>query len=131
MARPAASLLLSLALSPCLACDPGASTSPAHAQADGAAQADGDSQGSVRLFINDPSGRGAPGEACEVELCTSLLELIQGAERSIDFAVYGFRNQPEIVAALEAAKARGHRAQVPDAINASPGLGGATRLKSS
>jgi phosphatidylserine/phosphatidylglycerophosphate/cardiolipin synthase-like enzyme len=57
--------------------------------------------------MHDPTGRPGPSEACEVALCTSLLERIEAAERSIDFAIYGLRGQPEILRALKAAKARG------------------------
>jgi phosphatidylserine/phosphatidylglycerophosphate/cardiolipin synthase-like enzyme len=60
-------------------------------------------------LLHDPAGRAAPSQKCEVEICTALLELIEGAEESIDFAIYGMRDQPGILAALEAAKARGVR----------------------
>ena len=68
-----------------------------------------DAEGSVRLILNDPAGRDAPSAACQVELCTALLELIEGAEHSIDFAIYGMRDQPAILAALIQAKKRGVR----------------------
>ena len=109
MARLAGSTALSLVLAVSLGCDPGESTNPERGRA-GAGVSDpavGDPSGSIRLILNDPTGRAGPIEGCEVELCTSLLELIEGAETSIDFAVYGVRNQTVIVAALVAAKARG------------------------
>lgn len=93
-----------------IACDPaGGSTSPDGATREAAklGPTPADPQGSIRLVLNDPSARATPGEACEVELCTSLLELIESAQTSIDFAIYGMRNQGPILAALEAAKARG------------------------
>ena len=112
MAR-SASLGLFLASSLCLslatACDPGESTNPDRSEGarENALASSGDPQGSIRLIINDPSERSGSIEGCEVELCTSLLALIEGAQHSIDFALYGVRNQTVLVAALEAAKARG------------------------
>ncbi|MFM2162051.1 MAG: hypothetical protein RLZZ383_1563 [Pseudomonadota bacterium] len=61
----------------------------------------------VRLLIRDPTGTTAPNTQCNVPFCESLLELIEGATTSIDFAVYGVRGQPAILDALAAAKARG------------------------
>ena len=64
---------------------------------------------SVRLIVNDPSGRKKPEDKCDVAACTSLLEAIEGAKVSIDFAIYGMRNQSEILKALRDAKLRGVR----------------------
>jgi phosphatidylserine/phosphatidylglycerophosphate/cardiolipin synthase-like enzyme len=63
----------------------------------------------VQLFLNDPVGRRCPMDQCTDDICKSLLTTIQGAKTSIDFAVYGFRDQTEVIAALEAAKQRGVR----------------------
>ncbi len=63
--------------------------------------------GSVRLILHDPTGTTAPKDECASELCTSLLGLIEGAATSIDFAVYGMRNQTRLLDALKAAKTRG------------------------
>jgi phosphatidylserine/phosphatidylglycerophosphate/cardiolipin synthase-like enzyme len=60
-----------------------------------------------RLVLNNPVGRPAPSTKCDVELCTSLLELIEKAESTIDFAIYGIRGQPAIFDALVAAQKRG------------------------
>lgn len=91
-----------------IACDsPRTSTSPDHATPDRDLTTAGDREGSIRLLLNDPSDRSGPSQACDTELCSSLLELIEGARTSIDFAIYGLRGQPKILAALEAAKARG------------------------
>lgn len=65
--------------------------------------------GSVRLILNDPTGRPGPSDACDTEVCTALLELLQGAQHTIDFAVYGIRNQTALVDALYAAQRRGVR----------------------
>jgi phosphatidylserine/phosphatidylglycerophosphate/cardiolipin synthase-like enzyme len=92
-----------------IACDsPRASTSPDRSTPDNiTAPTPGDPNGTVRLLLINPSDRTGTSEACDVELCTSLLELIEGAQTSIDFAIYGLRGQPRILAALEAAKGRG------------------------
>ncbi|PRQ01070.1 Phospholipase D precursor [Enhygromyxa salina] len=94
-----------------LGCDPsGTSTSPDRsepAQARPLPESEGDPNGGIRLVLHDPSASAGPADRCEVELCTALLELIEGAQTSIDFAVYGVRNQSAIVDALKAAKARG------------------------
>jgi phosphatidylserine/phosphatidylglycerophosphate/cardiolipin synthase-like enzyme len=96
-----------------LACDsPGASTSPDRSQTESARvlpPSDGDPEGSISLVLHAPTDRPTPVDRCEIELCTSLLALIEGAQTSIDFAIYGMRNQTELLAALEAAKARGVR----------------------
>jgi phosphatidylserine/phosphatidylglycerophosphate/cardiolipin synthase-like enzyme len=93
-----------------LACEPStASTNPDRSQPE-LAHVDptaGDPGGSIRLLLHEPGDRKGPSEACEIELCTSLLNLIENAQTSIDFAVYGMRGQPKLLAALEAAKARG------------------------
>jgi phosphatidylserine/phosphatidylglycerophosphate/cardiolipin synthase-like enzyme len=108
---PRLALSLSLAsLALASACDGRSpSTSPDAAKTTVAGPSAGDPDGTIELLLHDPSGRPGPSEACEINLCRSLLELIQGAQTSIDFAVYGVRGQPEIIAALEAAKARGVR----------------------
>jgi phosphatidylserine/phosphatidylglycerophosphate/cardiolipin synthase-like enzyme len=65
-----------------------------------------DPQGSIRLLLNAPRGVG-PQPECTAELCTSLAGLIDGADKTIDFAVYGVRGQPRIVDAMRQAKGRG------------------------
>ena len=62
---------------------------------------------SVELLFTDPVVVASPGDRCEIEICTRLLELIQGAKTSVDFAVYGMRSQTQLLEAVEAAKARG------------------------
>jgi len=62
---------------------------------------------SMRWLLHDPVANQGPSQACADELCTGLLKLIEGAERSIDLAVYGVRGQPVLTDALLAAQARG------------------------
>lgn len=63
--------------------------------------------GAVELLFADPLIHTKPGDRCEDNICTRLLELIRGARTSIAFAVYGTRKQTELLKALEAAKSRG------------------------
>lgn len=71
-------------------------TTPAHAD-------------SVKLILNNPEGRPAPMDSCDVEVCTSLVELIDSAKETIDLAFYGVRGQTRLLESLKAAKARGVR----------------------
>ena len=66
-----------------------------------------DPEGKLELLLYQPGDRPAPTDRCDVPLCSSLLGLIEGAQTSIDFAIYGMRNQSQVMAALAAAKARG------------------------
>jgi phosphatidylserine/phosphatidylglycerophosphate/cardiolipin synthase-like enzyme len=52
---------------------------------------------------------GQPETTCDRAICRQLLAAIDHATRSVDFAVYGVRSQPAIIAALVAAQARGVR----------------------
>lgn len=52
---------------------------------------------------------GQPESSCQRPACQQLLAAIAGAQRSIDFAIYGIRNQPEVMNALVTAQARGVR----------------------
>ena len=61
----------------------------------------------VQLFLNDPRTHDTPADRCVDTHCRALLHLIQGARFSIDFAVYGFRDQSEVIDALLAARERG------------------------
>lgn len=62
--------------------------------------------GSIGLFLHAPD-RPAPVDACDAAHCKALLELLDGAERSIDFAVYGMRNQTQLLDAVRRAQERG------------------------
>lgn len=60
----------------------------------------------VVLHLHRPE-QPAPSSRCANALCGSLLALIGRATTSIDLAIYGYRNQPEILEALVAAQRRG------------------------
>ncbi|MEM6989893.1 MAG: phospholipase D-like domain-containing protein [Myxococcota bacterium] len=99
--RPVLALVPALvpALALALACQPeGETNEPAEPLRD--------PSGNVKLILNVPGGE-APTDSCDAEVCTALVRLLDDAERSIDFAVYGMRNQSTILEALKRAKARG------------------------
>ncbi|HWB77665.1 MAG TPA: phospholipase D-like domain-containing protein, partial [Nannocystaceae bacterium] len=73
----------------------------------GGTTAPSNDDGKLELLLYEPGARPAPTDDCDVSLCASLLTLIEGAQQSIDFAIYGMRNQTKILDALAAAKARG------------------------
>jgi phosphatidylserine/phosphatidylglycerophosphate/cardiolipin synthase-like enzyme len=79
----------------------------ARSSADSADAPAQDPKGSIHLLLNDPLAVSAPQDACEVELCKTLVQLIDHAQVSIDFAVYGMRKQTRVMEALRAAKERG------------------------
>jgi phosphatidylserine/phosphatidylglycerophosphate/cardiolipin synthase-like enzyme len=62
---------------------------------------------SLELILNDPAGRPAPADSCDVRLCTSMIELIDKAQKRVDFAFYGLRGQTAILDALKRARKRG------------------------
>lgn len=63
--------------------------------------------------------RGQPESTCQRPACRALVGAIAAAHSSIDFAIYGLRAQPDIIAALLAAQARGVRVRaVVDCENA-------------
>ena len=64
-------------------------------------------ENSIKLITNSPLNTNGPSENCNVEICTSLLELIKDSKKTIDFAIYGLRGQKEILNALIAAEKRG------------------------
>lgn len=66
-----------------------------------------DPKGTIHLLLNDPLSHTAPGDTCDAEVCTTLVELIDHAKSSIDFAIYGMRKQTRVMEALRAAKERG------------------------
>lgn len=61
----------------------------------------------VELLFASPAVHSEPGDRCEEEICTRLPELIDASETSIDFCVYGMREQTQLLEALEAAQTRG------------------------
>jgi phosphatidylserine/phosphatidylglycerophosphate/cardiolipin synthase-like enzyme len=67
-----------------------------------AAQAD-----DVSLVLHDPGAQRAPSPRCTVPVCTSLRDLIDRSAGELGFAFYGFREQPDLLAAFIRARDRG------------------------
>ncbi len=63
----------------------------------------------LTLYFSDPIGQTGPRDDCSAPICQALLRRIQAAHQSIDFAIYGLRNQSAILRALVKAQARGVR----------------------
>jgi len=61
----------------------------------------------VKLIYNSPLVFNSPEKNCVSSICISLLSLINKAEQTIDFAIYGLRGQSDILDALVNAKKRG------------------------
>ena len=61
----------------------------------------------LQIHLNSPIDKTGPKNECIDNICTSLLNLIENAQSSIDFAVYGLRGQPQILDALIRAEKRG------------------------
>jgi len=59
------------------------------------------------LFTGNQHGR--PEASCERPLCRRLVAAIDGAQRSVDFAIYGLRDQNAVIDALVEAQVRGVR----------------------
>ena len=74
---------------------------------DMAAGTDNVAAGSLELLINEPTGAAGPSSRCATDICLRLLRMIESAGETIDFAIYGARNQPRILEALLAAQRRG------------------------
>ena len=66
-----------------------------------------ESQSYIKVITNSPLIYSSPNSSCESDICKELLLLIENAEDSINFAVYGLRGQKDILNALIDAKNRG------------------------
>ena len=77
----------------------------APALADESSTLDGDTK--ISLILQDPFQFDTPADRCSSKACIALVELIDNAQRSIDFAIYGSRDQSKILTALRSARERG------------------------
>ena len=66
-----------------------------------------DTQSYIKVITSSPLTYLAPVKSCESEICLELINLIEDAEDTIDFAVYGLREQEEVLNALINAQKRG------------------------
>ena len=65
-----------------------------------------DTQSYIKVITSSPLTYLAPVKSCESEICLELINLIEDAEDTIDFAVYGLRGQDEVLNALINAQKR-------------------------
>ncbi len=61
----------------------------------------------IKLFFIDLNTFFKPSNKCKTDACLALKSEIDNSKNTIDFAIYGINNQPEIVNALINAKKRG------------------------
>lgn len=66
-------------------------------------------KGKISTYITDFTKTLKPTNSCSVSACKRLLNAIDNSESSIDLALYGYREIPEITSALKRANARGVR----------------------
>ena len=64
-------------------------------------------RGKLALYINNPTVFDLPSKASRADVCKLLIKEINSSKNSIDFAVYGFDGQDEIINALINARKRG------------------------
>lgn len=64
-------------------------------------------QGKIKIFFIDFNAENLPNNFCLTQACATLKQEIDSAKSTIDFAIYGFNNQPQIYQALKNAKNRG------------------------
>ena len=65
------------------------------------------SQSYFKVITNSPLVFISPNNFCNTLICEELVNLIQNASKSVDFAVYGLRGQKDVLNALISAKNRG------------------------
>ena len=64
------------------------------------------SNGSIKMFLTDLTTKLKPDDKCTSLACKEVLNQINSAQESIDIALYGWSNVPEIYNALKNAKSR-------------------------
>lgn len=65
------------------------------------------SNGSIKLYLSDLTTKLKPDSKCSSLACKEILNQINSSKNSIDIALYGWDNIPEISTAISKAKARG------------------------
>lgn len=64
---------------------------------------------SIKIFLTDMTKVLKPSNTCNTSLCKALVDEINSAQNSIDFAIYGYTKVPAIQQSLENAQQRGVR----------------------
>lgn len=62
---------------------------------------------SIKIFLTDFSRTLKPSNSCDTAICKALVQEINSAQNSIDFAIYGYTKIPALQQALEKAQKRG------------------------
>ncbi len=62
---------------------------------------------SIKIFLTDFTKILKPSNVCETTICKALIQEINEAQNSIDFAIYGYTKVPAIQKALENAQKKG------------------------
>ncbi len=70
------------------------------------------SDGNVKMYLTDMTLKLKPDNKCTTLVCQSLLNQINSSKYSIDIALYGWDNVPEIYNALLKAKSRGVKIRI-------------------
>lgn len=70
------------------------------------------SDGTLKMFLSDSTIKLKPDDKCSSLACQEILNQINSAQKSIDIALYGWDNIPELYTAITKAKARGVKLQV-------------------
>lgn len=63
--------------------------------------------GSIKMFLTDLTKVLKPSNTCKTDVCRELIQQVNSAQNSIDFAIYGYTKIPELQNALENAQNRG------------------------
>lgn len=107
--QPLLALAVGLAASSCSVSSSSDSEAPVQESPDVAeAQELGNGpRGELELHFGNPLEFGSPADRCAISACQRLVALIDDADESVDFAIYGIRHQSEVAQALIRAKERG------------------------
>ena len=61
----------------------------------------------IKIFLTDFTKVLKPSNTCDTQVCKALVDEINAAQNSIDFAIYGYTKVPALQKALESAQTRG------------------------
>lgn len=64
-------------------------------------------KGKITLYLNNPTKYDYPSNQTRADACRILVNKINSAQKSIDFGIYGFEGQGEILNSIQNAKNRG------------------------
>lgn len=70
------------------------------------------SNGSIKMYLTDLTTKLKPDNKCSSLACKEILNQINNSETSIDMALYGWDNVPEIYNALKQAKSKGVKIRI-------------------